>query len=179
MFVGIRRSTTVAALLLCSGVALAAVVDQVKDELFAGAEKFAAHAKESTEVNLDSKLLGLAGKMGDGKTKDLTSKLDFVIVRSYEYAKEGEYKMADVEEFTARLNNGGWSHIVKERSATESTDVCVRTDNEGQVSELVVIDAEPKELTFVHLKGHLNMQDLMKAGQQYGVPQGEPKLKNR
>jgi hypothetical protein len=39
---------------------------------------------------------------------------------------------------------------------------------------LVVIDAEPKELTFVHLKGHLSMKDLMKAGASYGVPQGAP-----
>jgi len=165
-----RRVTVFAALLCFAG---AAGARQVKDDLFNGAEKFAANAKSSTEVNLDKKMLGLAGKfVGSGGDSALMRKMDFVIVRSYEYAKVGDYKMSDVEEFTARLNDGGWSHIVKERSATESTDVCVKSEADGQVSELVVIDAEPKELTFVHLKGHLDVKDLMKAGASYGVPQG-------
>jgi Domain of unknown function (DUF4252) len=81
--------------------------------------------------------------------------------------------MADVEEFRKRLEDGGWSHIVKERSENESTDVCVKTDQNGQFSELVVISAEPRELTFVHLKGHMSMEDLTKMGAHYGVPQND------
>ncbi len=37
-----------------------------------------------------------------------------------------------------------------------------------------MIAAEPKELTFVHLKGHLPLRELMKAGSSYGVPQELP-----
>jgi hypothetical protein len=147
---------------------------QVKDDLFAGADKFSHGASSSTEVNLDSKMLGMAAKFaGDDKggDGDLVKKLQFVIVRSYEYEKPGEYNMADVEEFQKRLETGGWSHIVKERSAKESTDVCVKLDADGQFSELVVIAAEPLELTFVHLKGHMSLDELTKAGAKYGVPQ--------
>jgi len=150
-------------------------VPQQKDELFAGADKFAQGAKSSTEVNLDKNMLGMVGKFGDdGDDKsgsDLARKMEFVIVRSYEYAKVGQYNMADVEEFRKRLEDGGWSHVVKERSATESTDVCVKTDKDGGFTELVVISAEPMELTFVHLKGHMTMQELTKMGAHYGVPQ--------
>lgn len=153
---------------------------QVKDDLFAGADKFSHGAKSSTEVNLDSRMLAMAAKFsgsdadskGDKGDADLVKKLEFVIVRSYECEKPGQYNMADVEEFQRRLESGGWSHLVKTRSNDESTDVCVKTDDHGAFSELVVISAEPTELTFVHLKGHMSMDELTKAGAKYGVPQG-------
>ena len=172
----VRLIALTIALALSASNALAAGAAQEKDTLFAGAEKFAAKAKSSTEVNLDKKLLGLASKFGgtdsvDPDQMDLAKKMDFVIVRSYEYANAGDYKMADVEELSARLDSGGWSHVVKSRDKGESVDVCIKTDNENQISELVVISAEPKELTFVHLKGHLSMDQLMKAGAKYGAPQ--------
>jgi hypothetical protein len=110
--------------LLSASHALAVGALQEKDDLFAGAEKFAAKAKNSSEVNLDSRMLGLASGFGGGDSSGLMKKLDFVIVRSYEYDKPGDYNMADIEPFTKRLESGGWSHLVKERSATESTDVC-------------------------------------------------------
>lgn len=175
---GMARMRMMAAIAVLSVAAVsmqAMGVPQQKDELFAGADKFAQGAKSSTEVNLDKNMLGMVGKFGDdGDDKsgsDLARKMEFVIVRSYEYAKAGQYNMADVEEFRKRLEDGGWSHVVKERSATESTDVCVKTDKDGGFTELVVISAEPMELTFVHLKGHMTMQELTKMGAHYGVPQ--------
>lgn len=153
---------------------------QVKDDLFAGADKFSHGAKSSTEVNLDRKMLAMAAKFAgsDSDDKDdkdeakLVNRLEFVIVRSYEYEKAGQYNMADVEEFQKRLESGGWSHIVKTRGTTDNTDVCVKTDENGAFSELVVISAEPTELTFVHLRGHMSMDELTRAGARYGVPQG-------
>ena len=162
-------ATVAAGFVLLGAQAFAAGPAQVKDDLFAGTERFAAGAKDSTEVNLDKNMLGLAGGMS-GMNSDMMKKMDFVVVRSYEYASPGAYKLADVEAFRKRLEGNGWSHLVKERSEKESTDVCVKTDHEGQMLELVVIDAEPQELNFVHLKGHMSMSDMMKMGQQYGVP---------
>lgn len=168
MYFHLRIALLTAAFASTTGSALARA-PQVKDDLFSGAEKFAANAKQSSEVNLDKNMLAFAGNAGKDKD-DLMNKMDFVVIHSYEYAKAGDYKMADVEEFFKRLDAAGFSHIVKERSATSSTDVSIKSDSEGQISELVVIDAEPKELTFVHLKGHMNMNDMMKAGSKYGAP---------
>lgn len=180
---GMRVIAVAAAFLMVAGNVRALEPLQQKDDLFAGAEKFSQGAKSTTEVNLDKNMLGMVGKFGDdGDDKsgtDLAKKMDFVIVRSYEYETAGQYKMSDVEEFRKRLEDGGWSHVVKERSAAESTDVCVKLGPDGQFSELVVIDAEPKELTFVHLKGHMSSNDLMKMGAHYGVPQDTPKKKEK
>ncbi|GGA71851.1 hypothetical protein GCM10011507_24340 [Edaphobacter acidisoli] len=178
----VRTGITLAAAVLFIAAPFKAIAapPQQKDDLFAGAEKFAKNAKSSTEVNLDKNMLGMAGKFSnddDDGASNLTKKMDFVIVRDYEYDKPGDYNMADVEEFSKRLDGNGWSHVVKERSATESTDVCMKTDDSGTVSELVVIDAEPKELTFVHLKGHMSMSDLEKAGGKYGVRQAKKDAK--
>lgn len=177
-----RAAMAVALLFLVVGTLRATTPLQQKDELFAGADKFSQGAKSSTEVNLDKNMLGLMGKFGDeGDDKSgsqLARRMDFVIVRSYEYAVEGQYNMADVEQFRKRLEDGGWSHVVKERSDKESTDVCVKLGPNGEFSELVVISAEPKELTFVHLKGHMSAEDLMKMSTHYGV-QGTPKVKDK
>ena len=170
-----------AVLLLTVGVR--AMEPQVQDDLFAGTDKFAKGAKSSTEVNLDKNMLAMAGKFmnddgdGDKQEKDLAKKLDFIVVREYEYAKPGEYNLADLAEFQKRLDAGGWSYVVKERSEHSSTSVCVKIDTEGGTTELIVIEAEPKELTFVHLKGHMTMRELTKIGGKYGVPQDDPKLK--
>src|ERR1700749_1049580 len=112
-----RAMMAVAGLFLAAGSIWAMEPLQQKDDLFAGADKFSQGAKSSTEVNLDKNMLGLMGKFGDeGEDRsgsDLAKKMDFVIVRSYEYGAQGQYNMADVERFRKRLEDGGWSHVVK------------------------------------------------------------------
>ena len=162
-----------------------------KDDLFAGTDEFAKGAKSVTEVNLDKRLLTMMGSFlgaassssgDDQKAIDLARKMEFVYVRSYEYEKPGQYQAASLEAFRKRLEGPEWSHMVKEHSATEQNDVWVRSDDNGAFSELVVISAEQNELSFVHLKGHMTMQELTQAGAKYGVPQAstrtsEPKQK--
>ena len=136
---------------------------QVKDDLFEGTEKFAAKARESSEVNLDKSMLAMASKMA-GTKGDLARKLDAVVVRSYQYEHEGDYKMADVEVYFKRLDALGWKHIVRTHEDKEWTDICVKQDREGQPRELVVISAEAKELTFVHITGQVSLADLQQLG---------------
>lgn len=168
-----NRGCVLAVVLGLTSIQALAAPPKQKDELFAGTERFAAGSKDTTEVNLDKNMMGLAAGMS-GLSAGMMKKMDFVAVRTYAYAKPGGYKMADVDAFRKRLQGNGWSHLVKERSDSESTDVCVKTDHEGQMIELVVIDAEPLELDFVHLKGHMSMSDMMEVGKQYGAPGGSP-----
>lgn len=139
---------------------------QAKDTLFdgLGLEKLAAKAKESNEVSMDKGMLGLAGGHGKG----LPGKMDLVNVRNYEFEKEGAYSLADLEVLQKRLEGNGWSHIVRNRTKTEVNDICVRSDNEGQIHEMVIINAEPKELNLVHLIGKLNASDLKHFGADMG-----------
>jgi hypothetical protein len=151
--------------------AIAAVVGgdpQVKDELFAGTEKFAQGASDVTEVNLDKNMLGMVSKGKDA----LAGKMDFVVVHSYTYDKPGMYKMEDVDVFRKRLTDGSWNCFVHTRDKDGATDVCMRTMSDNETHEMVVMTAEAKELTFVHLRGRMSLDDLGKMGNSVGVPTG-------
>ncbi len=150
--------------------------------MLSGVDKFAQGAKNASEVTLDKNMIGLAGGMvgnsDDPHAKALIGKMDSVLVRNYEYDAPGKYRMDDVEQIRKRLDGGGWSHLVKEHSATESTDICVKTDAEGRMSEMVIIDAEPKDLSFIHLRGHMSPKDLAGMSGSFGGPP-DPGLKQR
>ena len=106
---------------------------QVKDELFAGTEKFAAGASDVTDVNLGPDMLGMvSGKHGG----DMAHKLNFMVVRTYEYPKPGMYNMADVDVYRQKLKTGNWNCFIHthESKSGESTDICNRAlpNGEGQ-----------------------------------------------
>jgi hypothetical protein len=140
---------------------------QVKDDLLAGTEKFAQGASDVTDVNLDSRLMGMLGKQTVG---DIAKKLDFVVVRSYSYDKPGMYRAEDVEAYQKRLTDGSWVCFVhvRERKNGESTDICSRQAADHVTNELVIIAAEPQELTFVHIRGRMSIDDLRNLGNNMG-----------
>ena len=150
------------------------------DPFFAGTEKFAKGAKNVTEVTLDQRTLqmasGFIGHDGDRDTEDvkrITANLKGVFVRSYEYDSEGQYSMADLEEYRKKLDgNPQWAHIVKTRELGEhgeNADVYMLVEN-GKTNGIVVISAEPRELTFVHIDGQINPEDLNKLKGSMGIP---------
>jgi Domain of unknown function (DUF4252) len=167
-------------LVLAVGVACVAARAQSEDQFFAGTEKFAKGAKSVSEVTLDQKTLkmasGFIGRDNDPDSEDvkrITANLKGVFVRSYEYDSDGGYNAADLEEYRKRLDGQNqWSHIVKVRENGphgESTDVYLLMEN-GKTNGIVVISAEPRELTFVHIDGPINPEDLNKLNGSMGIP---------
>lgn len=154
---------------------------QVDDHLFDAINKLGAKAKESNEVNLDKSMLGLAARKG-GDKGELAQKLDYIVVRDYEFAREGEYSMDDLKPIFKKLDEGGWKHLVRSREAKEMTDICIKQDSEGVTKEMVIISAEPKELSLVHLKGSVSLSDmknfgsLMNGGAKGDASKDDPKL---
>jgi hypothetical protein len=134
---------------------------QVKDELFAGTEKFAQGASESTEINLDPDTIGMMD--AHGKNAELAKKVKFMSIRTYEYEKPGMYKMEDVEVFRKKLEDGTWKCSVRVREKNESTDICSRLGPDHETNEMVILTAEPKELTFIHISGNMSLADLNRA----------------
>lgn len=143
--------------------ASAAFDPQTKDELFDGLDRLGTNAKERNEVNLDKSMLALAiGKKG-GRYGDLAQKMDFITVRNYEFAQNGQYQKSDLDALRHRLDGNGWSHIVRSQSDGESNDIVVKVDHEGFISDMVILNAEPKELNIVHLHGRFRMDDVQGA----------------
>lgn len=139
-------------------------------------EKLAERATESVDVTLDSSMLRLAsgflspGDEDEAQVKKLVSKLKGIYVRSFEFDKDGQYSMADVEALRAQLKGPQWSRIVNVKSAKgEYSDVFLKK-NGDTVAGVVVIDAEPRELTVVHIDGQIDPEQLSELGGHMGIP---------
>lgn len=139
-------------------------------------DKLSARATESVDVNLDASMLQLASKFlskedpEEMKVKKLISKLKGVYVRSFEFDKEGQYSLSDVQSIRMQLQSPTWSRIVGVKSLKgENSEIYLKKDGE-QIGGLVVIAAEPKELTVVHIDGPINPEDLTELQGHMGIP---------
>ncbi|MBK5294467.1 MAG: DUF4252 domain-containing protein [Acidobacteriia bacterium] len=140
-------------------------------------DKLSQKAAESVNVNLEGTLLELAtrflssGKNGGEKTKKLLNDLKGIHVRSLKFDKEGEYSLSDVDKVKSQLKGPEWSPIVDVRSSKggDNAGVYIKTDGK-QILGIVVLAAEPKELTLVEIKGSIDPEQLRELGGKFGIP---------
>lgn len=140
-------------------------------------DKLAAKAVETVNITLDASMLQMAGSFLAGKEpqqekiKKLISGLKGIYVKSFEFAKEGEYSKADVEAIESQLKGPGWSQIVdvKSKKEGETAGIYVKKDD-GQIVGMTILSAEPKELTVVNIVGPIDLNDLASLGGHFGIP---------
>ena len=172
------------AMFLSAGAAAAAAAQDVTIPV--NIEKLAARAVDSVNVTVDGALLQLAGKFlsptdpDQAAVKSLISKLKGIYVRSFQFANVGEYSEADVESVRSQMRAPVWSKMVTVRSMNsgENVDVFFKMEKD-QIAGLVVIAAEPKELTVVNIVGPIDLEQLSSLSGQFGIPKvdlkGAPK----
>lgn len=132
-------------------------------------KELAARASNVTEVTLGKNMLSFAAKFMNGKDQDeeatrhLIEGLDGIYVREYEFDKEGQYSMEDIQKLRGYFETSEWSPIVRESSKKggETTDVMVKLVN-GETHGMFILEVEPKELTIVLILGPVRMEDLRK-----------------
>jgi hypothetical protein len=142
-----------------------------------GVEKLASKAKETVEVNMDGPMLHWASKFlssedpEEKKAAKLVQNLKGIYVRSYEFTDEGAYSAADVESLRAQFRSPTWSRVVGVRSEHdgENVDVFFRLEDE-KMAGIVIISAEPRELTFVNIVGPIEIDQLADLGGEFGIP---------
>jgi Domain of unknown function (DUF4252) len=131
-------------------------------------------AREVVDVTLDGSMLRLASKFlsnGDAEeraARDVVQKLEGIYVRSYEFDKEGEYDRAVVDRLRAQLG-ASWKKIVNVRDRKENTEIYIDTRGDQPVG-LLVISAEPRELTIVNIVGPIDVEKLSMLEGSFGVP---------
>lgn len=112
-----------------------------------------AKAVESTEVDLDGAALDLAlkfAKPGEG-AKGIEVK--GVYVRSFEFSQSGQYSEADVESVLKQVRgNSGWTRLLNVRDKDDHVEIYLMSKGD-QVGGLVILAAEPDELTVVNIVG--------------------------
>ena len=133
-------------------------------------------AEEVVDVTLDANMLRLAAKFLSGRDADERAVRDMIIglegiyVRSYEFAKSGEYDPALIDRIKSQLGPT-WKPLVTVRSKTKE-NVNIMADMRGEnVVGLVIIAAEPREFTIVNIQGPIDIDRLADLSGQFGIPE--------
>jgi hypothetical protein len=143
-----------------------------------------AKAADATEVDLDGAALDAVLKSGlqnlvkppkemkGEDLKQLLSGVKGVYVRVFEFAKPGEYTEADVESVLSQVRgNPLWSKLISVKEKNERTEVHIASQAD-QLAGLLVVVAEPKELTVVNIVGTMpldKMKELVSSSLHYDL----------
>lgn len=139
-------------------------------------DKLAERATESVDVTLDQSTLQLASGFlskddpDEAQVKKMIGKLKGIYVRSFEFDKEGQYSMSDVQAVRTQLKGSNWARIVGVKSIKGENAEVYLLKNGDQIGGIVVLDAEPKELTIVHIDGSISPEELSRLGGHMGIP---------
>lgn len=143
----------------------------------------AAKATETIEVTLDGQLLRLAARfLASDDDRDaaalaeMVRKLEGIYVRSYTFAEEGAYERAWIARFRTRIGPG-WQRLVQVRSGDSENIEIYTSVKDDIIQGLIVIAAEPKELTFVNIVGPIDLDDFGRLEGQFGIPRVSDKAR--
>jgi hypothetical protein len=115
----------------------------------------------------------------EAQVKKVIGKLKGIYVRSFEFEKEGQYSMSDVQAMRAQLKGPNWSRIVGVKSIKGQNTEVYLLKNGDQIAGIVVLDAEPKELTIVHVDGSISPEELSRLGGHLGIPEFSKEKKTK
>lgn len=149
--------------------------------------KLEAKATDVVEVNIDGKLLDLAKramtKVNDKDAKkvgEAISKLKGIYVRVYNFEKENEYNIADVDEIRSQLNAPGWEKLANVRSKKNNQKIDVFTMFTGDLmSGVAVVISDAKSVAFVNVIGPIDIDTLVELGGHLNVPKMEIEKENK
>jgi hypothetical protein len=159
-----------------SGAAAAAA--QAQDIDLRQFDNLKSRASDTVEINLSEPMLHMAAGFMDGNDpkqadmRKMLGGLTGVHVRTFKFDKEGQYSAAEVNALRTQLQGAGWQSVVDVHSAqagANNAGVYARTDGK-QVTGLVVLALEPKQLTVVDISGIIDMTQIQALSGKMGVP---------
>lgn len=133
-------------------------------------------AEEVVDITLDASMLRMAAKFFSGKDaderalRDMVSGLEGIYVRSYEFAKEGEYDRNLVDTIKKQLGPS-WKPLVTVRSKKKENVNIYANMRGDNITGLVIIAAEPREFTVVNINGPIDIDRLASLEGQFGIPE--------
>ena len=138
-------------------------------------------AQDVVEVNIDGKLLDLAKRVmvivNDPNSKKIAqaiSGLKGIYVRVYNFEKENEYNVTDVEEIRSQLQSPAWQKLANVRSKKNNQKVDVFTMFTGDVmSGVAVVVSESKSIAVVNIIGPIDIDLLAELSGKLNIPKIE------
>lgn len=144
-------------------------------------------ARDVVEVNIDGKLLELAKRV-TGKVKDDDAKkvalaingLRGIYVRVYNFEKDNDYEMNDIDEVRSQLNSPGWERLANVRSKKNNQKVDVYTMFTGdKMDGLAVVLTEAKTVAVVNVIGMVDIETLVELSGKMNIPKIDIERENK
>lgn len=139
-------------------------------------DKFAERADKVINVTVDEQLLRLAAsflsdkKPDEAKIKEMILGIKGVFVKRFEFEKEGEFTLADVESIRSQLSAPGWTSVANVRSKREGNyDISIMSEG-SVIKGLAVLAAEAKAFTVVNIVGPIDVAKLAELEGKFGIP---------
>lgn len=148
---------------------------------FENLSKLEDKAMEVVEINIDGKLLDLAKrvlmKMKDQdaqKVGQAIAGLKGIYVRVYNFEKDNEYNIADVDEIRAQLQSPGWEKLANARSKKNNQKIDIYTMFTGDtMSGVAVVVSENKSIAVVNVIGPIDIDLLAELSGKINIPKLE------
>lgn len=132
-------------------------------------DKLAEKAKDTVDVTVDAAMLKetagfLAGRDSDNeKVQQLIQGITGIYVKSFEFSVPNAYSDSDVELIRRQVSGSGWSRVVGVRGKRELTEIYFWREKDTN-GGLVVIAAQPNQLTVVNIVGRVDLASLAALG---------------
>jgi uncharacterized protein DUF4252 len=132
-------------------------------------DKLADRSKETVDVTVDAAMLKatagfLVGKGGDTEQlQHLLNGITGIYVKSFQFGAPDAYSDADVEAIRKQVSGSSWSRVVGVRGKRELTEIYFWKEGDTN-GGLVVIAAQPNELTVVNIVGRVDLASLAALG---------------
>ncbi len=133
-------------------------------------DQLKAKAEEANEVDLDGPALeqllkpSITAALAQSKdpnaqkAKELFASVKGVYVRNYEFATPGQYTPADVDSVLSQVSgNPAWSRMATVRDKEDHVEIHTMIKGD-MIQGLVILVAEPKELTVVNIVGNVGVE---------------------
>jgi hypothetical protein len=145
----------------------------------ANLDKLSEKAAKITDLTLDGSLLAFAAKIIDSaddgdkdvvQIKSILKSLKGIYIKSFEFDEAGQYSKADVDAIRSQLTSPRWSKIIQDvdKRTNQRDEIYLLKDGE-HVGGVVILVAEPKELTVVNIVGDV-APDKIAALERHFVP---------
>jgi len=171
------RKLMVAVWMMIAGTCLAQQID------LKFLDQFAAKAKSKTEINMDESMVKSASeflnqsKKDEAAVKQSVKDLKGFFLRSYEFDTNGPFKfrIEDLKPILDQIKGPNWTSFLRNQEDDEQTEIWFHRTN-GQLDGLLLVSAEPGELTVINAVGITRLEDLSALGE-FGkfAEQGEKK----
>ena len=123
-------------------------------------DALSAKAKEKAEITLEGDMLTKALEAVPDKARASVGNIKRLLVRHYEFAQAGQYSDADIDAIRKQVSGAaGWARVISTKEDHESVDIYMLNQS-GQTAGFLLIAAEEKELTVVHVIGSIDLASL-------------------